>query len=47
MRSYVTVFATTEHESRLVTTGECVDEVVLTDHGWRFSKKAMHLDKGF
>ena len=48
VRSYVTVFATEGETSRLVTTGTCVDTVARqADGAWRFTRKAMHLDKGF
>lgn len=47
VRSYVTVFATEGDTSRLVTTGVCTDELVKTGGSWKFSRKDMHLDKGF
>lgn len=47
-RSYVTVFATEGEESRLITTGTCVDHMARqSDGSWRFVSKAMHLDKAF
>lgn len=48
VRSYVTVFATEGDSSHLVTTGQCLDEVQKqADGAWKFTKKAMHLDKAF
>lgn len=48
VKSYVTVFATEGDFSQLITTGQCVDEVEKqTDGHWKFTRKAMHLDKGF
>ena len=48
VRSYVTVFATEGDTSSLITTGTCRDVVARqADGSWRFTRKDMHLDKGF
>lgn len=47
-RSYVTVFATEGNTSSLITTGSCRDELARQEDGvWKFTRKDMHLDKGF
>jgi 3-phenylpropionate/cinnamic acid dioxygenase small subunit len=47
VRSYVTVLATADDRTTVVTAGWYLDEVTLTPDGWRISAKTLHLDRGF
>ncbi|MFJ3802884.1 nuclear transport factor 2 family protein [Streptomyces sp. NPDC090088] len=47
VRSYVTVLASAEGTTRVVTAGWYLDKVVATPDGWRIAEKTLQLDNGF
>jgi 3-phenylpropionate/cinnamic acid dioxygenase small subunit len=47
VRSYVTVLHFGQDGISIVTAGECRDEVVLRDGGWRIADKQMRLERAF